>query len=92
MEFGLPKCGVLIMKRGKVANSEGTSIPHEKMMKNIEEDEYKYLAILEADGAKHEEMKGQISKYIKTSEKYAKVKVKMEGILFRTSIQKQFPL
>ena len=23
MEFGLPKCGVLIMKRGKVVKSEG---------------------------------------------------------------------
>ena len=37
MEFGLPKCGVLIMKRGKVVKSEGIRMPNRKMMKNIEE-------------------------------------------------------
>ena len=62
MEFGLSKCGVLIMKRGKVVKSEGIRMPDGKMMKNIEEGEYKCLGILEADGVKHEEMKGQIKK------------------------------
>ena len=62
MEFGLPKCEVLILKRGKVVNSEGISMPDGKMMKNIEEDRYKYLGILEADDLKHEEMKDQIKK------------------------------
>ena len=62
MEFGLPKYGVLIMKRGKVVKSEGISMPDGKMMKNIEEGGYKYLGILEADGVKHEEMKDQIKK------------------------------
>ena len=37
MEFGSPKCGVLIMIRGKVVKSEGISMPDGKMMKNIEE-------------------------------------------------------
>ena len=54
MKFGLPKCGVLIMKKGKVAQSEGISMPDGKMIKNIEEDGYKYLGILQADGVKHE--------------------------------------
>ena len=62
MEFRLPKCGVLIMKRGEVVKSEGISMPDGKMMKNIEEGEYKYLGILEADGVKHKEMKDQIKK------------------------------
>ena len=62
MEFGLPKCGMLIMKRGEVVKSEGISMPDGKMMKNIEEGGYKYLGILEADGVKHEEMKDQIKK------------------------------
>ena len=53
MEFGLPKCGVLIMKRGKVVKSEGISMSDGKMMKNIEESGYKYLGILEANGVKH---------------------------------------
>ena len=62
MKFGLPKCGVLIMERGKVVKSEGISMPDGKMMKNIVEGEYKYLGILEADSVKHEEMKDQIKK------------------------------
>ena len=62
MEFGLPKCGVLITKRGKVVKSDGISLPDGKMMKNIEEGEYKYLGILGADGVNHEDMKGQIKK------------------------------
>ena len=62
MEFGLPKCGVLIMKRGKVVKSEGISMPNGKIIKNIEEGGCKYLAILEAVGVKHEEMKDQIKK------------------------------
>ena len=37
MEFGLPKCGVLIMKRGKVVKSEGIHMPHGMMMKSIEQ-------------------------------------------------------
>ena len=77
MEFGLPKYGVLIMKRGKVVKSEGISMPDGKMMKNIEEGGYKYLGILEADGVKHEEMKDQIKKeYFRILQKYTKVKIK----------------
>ena len=37
MEFGLPKCGVLIMKRGKVVKSEGMHMPDGMMMKSIEQ-------------------------------------------------------
>ena len=62
MEFGLPKCRMLIMKRGKVVKSEVISMPDGKVMKNIKEDGYKYLGILETDGVKHEEMKSQIKK------------------------------
>ena len=54
MEFKLPKCGVLIMKRGKVVKSEEISMLGGKTMKNIEKGGYKYLGILEADGVKHE--------------------------------------
>ena len=36
MELGLPKCGVLIMKSGKVVKSERISMSDGKMMKNIE--------------------------------------------------------
>ena len=56
MNFGLPKCGILIVK------SEGISMIDGKMMKNIEEGRYKYYAILEPDDAKYEEIKDHIKK------------------------------
>ena len=36
-EFGLTKCGVLVMERGKLVKSEGITIPDGKMMKHIED-------------------------------------------------------
>ena len=62
MEFGLKKCGVLIIKRRKVVKSEGISVPDGKTMENIEEGRYKYLGMLKINDAKHEKMKGQIKK------------------------------
>ena len=92
MEFVLPKCGVLIMKRRKVVKSEGISIPDGKAMKNIEEGGYKYLGILEVEVVKHEEIKGQIKKeYIRWVRNILKSKLN-GGNIFRSSIQEQLPL
>ena len=66
MEFGLSKCDVLTMKRGKLVKSEGIPMPNGQIMTNIEENGYRYLGILEADGVKHEAMNDQTKKeYIK---------------------------
>ena len=82
MEFGLPKCGVLIMKRGKVIKSERISMLDGKMIKNIEEGGYKYLGILEADGVKHEEMKDQIKEeYIRRVRNILKSKLNGGNII-----------
>ena len=62
IEFGLAKCGVLIMKRGKAVASDGLCMPDGTMMRNIEEGGYNYLGILEADSIKHDEMKEQLKK------------------------------
>ena len=82
MEFGLPKCGVLIMKRRKVVTSGGISMSDGKMIKNIEEGGYKYLGILEAAGVKHEEMKSQIQKeYIRRVRNILKSKFNAGNII-----------
>ena len=48
---------VLILKRGKAIRSEGVVVPDEEMIKFIEEGcLYKYLGILEVDGARHKVM------------------------------------
>lgn len=66
IRFRLPKCGVLIMKRGKVVKSEGINLPNEKMIKSIEEGEYKYLGI-------SDEKLSNIEKIHQKSQKYTKV-------------------
>ena len=44
MEFGISKCGVLVMKKGKLIHSEGIEIPSGDRIKEIDADDgYKYL-------------------------------------------------
>ena len=82
MEFGLSKCGVLIMKRGKVVESDGLRMPDGTMMRNIEEGGYKYLGILEVDGIKHDEMKEQLKKeYIRRVRNVLKSKLNGGNII-----------
>ena len=78
MDFGLPKCGLLIMKRRKVVKNEGISMPDGKM-KNIEEGGYKDLG---DRCVKHKEMKGQIKKeYIRRVRNILKSKLNGGNII-----------
>ena len=54
MEFGLKKCGVVVMKRGKVVKYDEVDLPDGRRMNSVEEDGYTYLGIIEA---LHAEMK-----------------------------------
>ena len=66
MEFGIEKCAVLVMKRGKVVKSEGIKLPDYETIQGLKDgDSYKYLGILEADRIKHEEMKETVTKEYK---------------------------
>ena len=38
MEFGIDKCVILVMKRRRILNSDGTKLPNEKVIKSLEED------------------------------------------------------
>ena len=59
MEFGIKKCGILVLKQGKVAKAKyrGLNLQNGKLMKTIDEEGYKYLGILEYDKVKKKEMK-----------------------------------
>ena len=86
MEFGLSKCGILIMKKGKHYHSEGIQLPNDEVMREIDMEEgYKYLGILEADGIKNKTMKEKI-----TTEYYRRVrkilKSKLNGMNITTAI------
>ncbi len=46
MEFGIEKCASIIMKRGKVTESDGISLPDDEIIGNLQENEsYKYLGV-----------------------------------------------
>ena len=57
MEFGLKKCGVVILKKGKLVKFDETYLPNEEVMKQVDETGYTYLGILELDEIKEHKMK-----------------------------------
>ena len=65
MRFGIEKCGVIIMKRGKMVTCDGIELPDGEKMKGVSEEGYKYLGIVELDGIKEKEMKERFTKEYK---------------------------
>lgn len=62
MEFGLEKCAVLILKRGKMQRTQGIELPDGRRMKEVDLTGYKYLGILQADNTMNHEMKDKVRK------------------------------
>ena len=62
MKFGIDKCGVLAMKRGKEVECNGIELENEERIGQIGEEGYKYLGILEEGDICQEEMKENIRK------------------------------
>ena len=50
------------MKRGKLVTLEGVAIPDGQVMREVKDDGYKYLGIVELDKIKETEMKDQFRK------------------------------
>ena len=48
---------MIIMNRGKVKSTDRIELPSDVKIREIEEDKYKYLEILEYDRVKEQEMK-----------------------------------
>ena len=64
MEFGIEKCAMLVMEKGKIVKSVGIGLPDGKVIKSLQEGEsYKYLGILELDKLE-EKIKLNVSKDI----------------------------
>ena len=57
MEFGIRKCGVLVLKKGKFVDSDGVQLPKGERMQSVEEEGHKCLGILEVDDLQHTVMK-----------------------------------
>ena len=63
MEFGIEKCAMLVIEKGKIVKSVGIELPDGKVIKSLHEGEgCKCLGILEADRLLGEEMKLEVSK------------------------------
>ena len=77
MEFGIEKCAMLVMKKGKIVKSVGIELPNGKVIKSLQEGECcKYLGILEADKVLEEIMELNIlKKYIRRLRKVLKSKL-----------------
>ena len=78
MEFGIKKCGILAMKRGKIVRSERIKLPDGKVMKQVEQEGYTYLGITELDKIKETEMKEKITKEYKPRQRLI-LKSKLNG-------------
>ena len=84
MEFGIEKCAMLVMEKGKIVKSVGIELPDGKVIKSLQKGEsYKYLGILEAYRFLEEKIKLNVLKeYVRTIRKVLKSKLN-EGNLVR---------
>ena len=64
MEFGIDKCAVLVLKRGKICNDNQDMILDDgEVIKAIDQEKpYKYLGVLECSDIKQQEMKEKIER------------------------------
>ena len=69
MEFGIEKCATLRMEGGKKKEGIGVTLPSGEVLKDLAEEGYRYLGILESDVIHHKEMKTLVS-----AEYYRRVK------------------
>ena len=76
MVFGLDKCEVLVLKRGKMVQTEGTELPDGKCMREVNLDGYKYLGVLQSDSIMNRQMKEKVkSKYNRSVKKLLRSKL-----------------
>ena len=87
MKFGLQKCGVLIMKKGKYGSINVVKMPDNEEIKEIDKDRgYKYLGVLEADKIKDKEMKEKIQKeYFRRVRRILKSKLNSGNTILATN-------
>jgi len=49
MQFGIKKCATIKLQRGTVKHTEGIVLPNAQVIREVKEDGYKYLGVLETD-------------------------------------------
>ena len=69
IEFGMKKCRILIMKRGKIVKTEWIKLPDGEVMKQVGHEGYTYLGITELDEIKETEIKEKVIKKYKRGQR-----------------------
>ena len=56
VDFGIEKCAMMVMKRGKLDRSEGIRLPDRRIIRSTGDDVegYRYLGVLEGDDKMHD--------------------------------------
>ena len=87
MEFGMERCAMLVMEKGKIVKSVRIELPDGKVIKSLQECEsYKYLGILEADKFSEKKMKLNVPKeYIRRLRKVLKSKLNGGNLVCRVN-------
>ena len=76
MSFGLDKCEALEMRRGRQVGSNGIDLPNDQHIREVEEEGYKYLGILQLDVTLNTKMKDKItSEYVRRVKKLCRSKL-----------------
>ena len=60
MQFGIKKCGVRIMEKGKIIRTDGIRLPDEQDIKYIDETGYTYLGYWKLISFKRERNEGKV--------------------------------
>ena len=77
MKFGFDKCGVLVVEKGVKKKCEGIEILGGEMIREIDENGYKYLGVLEAEDILEKEIKENLK-----SEYFRRVKLLAQSKLY----------
>ena len=82
MEFGMDKCATLITRNGKRVKSEGVTLPSGETMKDIDEEGYKYLGVLQNENLMNREMKDKVrDEYFRRVKLLAKSKLYARNLI-----------
>ena len=60
MTFRIQKCATVVLKRGKKETDDGILLPDGEVMKDLGDEGYKYLGVLEASEIKTKEMREKV--------------------------------
>ena len=82
MVFGMDRCALLVLTRGKMFRTDGIELPDGKRMREVNLDGYKYLGVLQLDSIMHREMKEKMkNEYIRRLKRLLRSQLKRGNVI-----------